>query len=214
MYEHCTAEVKIEVKTGQRIATAGGIRSAALDFASADRRIPAPYVANPNHLYALTAACAIDYYQEPVRSQLQALVGDGQVNGRHVPKGCGTIFQDVKGTLQGNWFYGTPSQANYDPTRQLALLHDNFDPSMDLIAMGGTVAGRSMGSFAPTHEGVVHREFSEVVPSDLVYCYPSFGGGGGRVLMQLVSDTEMRIEAQAGECSAGLAFVNPFSYQR
>ena len=211
LYQHCNAEIDIQLRAGELIGTAGGKSSAALDFASDDWRLPVPYVANPDHQYDLTASCALDYYQGAVSTTLHGLLGHGP--GTHLAQGCGEPFQDKAGTLQGNWFNGTAEQTNGNITKMLALAHENYDPTLGAISIGGTIAQRGEWRFTPTHTGAVNREFSEIVPGDQIYCYQSTGLSG-RLLIQLVTATTLTIEHQASSSSAKIAFIHPFAYQR
>lgn len=211
LYVHCTANVNIPVPAGEQIGTAGGAMSFGLDFDSDDWRLPTPYVANPQHQYDLRASCALDYYQGDLAQSLRGVLGHGY--GTHLAQGCGTVFQDKAGTLQGNWFNGTAAQTNGNIAKMLALAHENYDPRIGAISIGGTIAPRTEWRFDPTHAGTVNREFSEVTPGDSIYCYQS-AGMPGRILIQLVTDTTITIEHQAGSCSGTVAFVNPFAYQR
>jgi hypothetical protein len=212
LYQHCSTEVNIKVQAGEKIGTAGGKASAALDFSNDDTRVPVPYVANPNHNYDLTATCAVDYYKGALKASLQALLGGGQV-GSNTAHRCGEPFQDKKGTLQGDWYYGTTQQANGDITRQLALVHENYDPTIGAISVGGTITGQSEWKFTPTHSSSINREFSEITPGTTIYCYQD-SRMPGRILIQLVSATNINIEEQTSDCSTNIAFNNPYSYQR
>ncbi|TMC46026.1 MAG: hypothetical protein E6J25_01090 [Chloroflexi bacterium] len=210
-YQHCFAEVNIQLRAGEQIGTAGGKSSAALDFQSDDWRLPTPYVANPDHQYDFTASCALDYYQGDVSTTLHGLLGHGP--GTHLAQGCGEIFQDKEGTLQGNWFNGTPAQTNGNIAKMLALAHENYDAKIGAISIGGTIAQRGEWRFDPTHSGTVNREFSEVIPGASIYCYQA-SGLSGRILIRLVTATTLTIEHQSSSCSSRVAFVNPLPYQR
>lgn len=210
-YVHCSANVDIPVRVGEQIGTAGGQSSFALDFASDDWRVPTPYVANPDHQYDLRATCALDYYQGDLAASLREVLGHGY--GTHLAQGCGVIFQDKAGTLQGNWFNGTAAQTNGNVAKMLALAHENYDPRIGAISIGGTIAQRGEWRFDPTHAGTVNREFSEVTPGESIYCYQA-SGMPGRILIQLVTATTLTIEHQSSSCSETVAFVNPFAYQR
>ena len=212
LYEHCAAEVNIEVRAGEQLGTAGGKSSAALDFSSDDWRVPAPYVANPDHHYDLQASCALKYYEGSLKTSLQLLLGRGG-DGRHLAQGCGEVFQDKQGTLQGNWFNGTPAQTSNDIRKLLALAHENVDPRIAVISIGGTITQRGEWRFDPTHSGTLNREFSEVTPGDAIYCYQA-SGMPGRILIELISETNLKIEHQSGSCTASVAFAQPFDYQR
>ena len=212
-YEHCTADVNIKVKAGEKIGTAGGKSSSALDFGNDDSRLPMPYVANPAHHYDFIASCSVDYYQDgEVKERLQKLLGQGG-DKMSVDGYCGEVFQDRKGTLAGNWFGGTPDQTSNDVTKLMVLGHTSYDPSIAAISIGGTITSKGEGDFTPTHTGTINRVFSEVTPSDTVYCYETTGLPG-RILIQLGTETTMKIEDQTGACSSDVVFHKPFDYQR
>jgi hypothetical protein len=211
LYEHCNAEVNIPIRAGELIGSVGGKSAAGLDFSSDDWRLPTPYVANPEHQYDLTASCAIDYYQGAVATTLRGLLGHGP--GTHLAQGCGQIFQDRAGTLQGNWFHGTAAQTNGNITTMLALAHENYDATIGAISIGGTIMQRGEWRFDPTHSGTINREFSEVTPGDSIYCYQT-AGLPGRILAQLVTATTLTIEHQSDTCAGKVAFISPFTYQR
>ena len=72
-------------------------------------------------------------------------------------------------------------------------------------------------------QGLVNREFSQVLPDGRIYCYQggvSSEGGEepkvfpGRLLLKLETSTEMLVEQQDGSCQENLAFVEPTKYQR
>jgi len=211
LYQHCNAEVNIPLHAGELIGTVGGKSSAALDFQSDDWRLPTPYVANPDHQYDLTASCAIDYYEGPIATTLHGLLGHGP--GTHLAQGCGEVFQDRAGTLQGNWFHGTAAETNGNITTMLALAHENYDATIGAISIGGTIFQRGEWRFNPTHSGTTNREFSEVTPGDSVYCYQA-SGLPGRILVRLTTATTLTIEHQSGTCAGKIAFISPLSYQR
>jgi hypothetical protein len=211
LYEHCTAEVNIPLRAGELIGTAGGKAAAGIDFDMDDWRLPVPYVANPDRQYDLTAACPLDSYEGDVAAKLRGLLGQGP--GKHLAQGCGQIFQDKAGTLQGNWFNGTPEQTNGNITKMMALVHQNYDPTLDVISVGGTIGVQGKWDFAPAHSGTVNREFSEITPGDSIYCYQA-AGMPGRLLLQLVTATTISIEHQSGACTGTFAFINSVAYQR
>jgi len=212
LYEHCTAEINIPLRAGELIGTAGGGAAAGIDFDIDDWRLSVPYVANPDRQYDLTAACPLDYYQGDAAASLRALLGHGSP-GTHLAQGCGQIFQDKAGTLQGNWFNGPPAQTNGNITKMAALVHENFDPTLGAISIGGTIGVHGVWDFTPAHSGTINREFSEVTPGDSIYCYQA-AGMPGRLLIQLVTDTTLSIEHQSGGCTGNVAFASAVAYQR
>ena len=79
----------------------------------------------------------------------------------------------------------------------MALVHDNVDPTLTAISIGGTVSSAGVWLFAPESTGLVNRDFSAV----------SAEGGQtpapfpGRLLISLNNDTEMLVERQDGDCT-------------
>ena len=212
LYEHCTAEINIPLRAGQLIGTAGAGAAAGIDFDINDWRVPVPYVANPDRQYDLTAVCPLDYYGGDAAASLRALLGHGSP-GTHLAQGCGQIFQDIAGTLQGNWFNGPPAQTNGNITKMAALVHENYNPTLDAISIGGTIGIHGEWDFAPTHSGTINRDYSEVTPGDSIYCYQA-AGMPGRLLIQLVTATTVSIEHQPGACTGTFAFISATAYQR
>lgn len=219
-YQQCTADVNLKVKAGEKIGAAGGKLSAALDVNTYDERLPDPYITNPNHFYNTKATCAINYFGPELQGKLRDLLGGHGPNKRGVARRttepvCGEIWQDKKGTLQGNWFYGTSEQADQDSKRQMSLVHDNVDPSMAAFTVGGTIVEQGISwNFAPAHSGLINREFSEVIVGDTIYCYQPLENTDRRFLTQLFGETKLKIEAQSGSCTTGVNFKNPIIYER
>src|SRR4029077_6669243 len=62
---------------------------------------------------------------------------------RTTPPVCGTIMQDIPGTVQGDWFF---PGANYPPDDpHLALIHHSIAPSSATISCGSSVPGLTGG---------------------------------------------------------------------
>lgn len=139
---------------------------------------------------------------------------------RTIEPRCGAIMQDVQGTVQGNWFYGSKSESS-DCTKTMALIHNNFDPTIGSISVGGTISDFGVILFKPLHSGLINREFSEVRADGNVYCYTNYRdidmprkGLDGKLLVSLVNDHELQIEHQDGTCNSSESFVNQFTYHR
>ena len=74
--------------------------------------------------------------------------------------------------------------------------------------------------FIPKISGKINREFSQVKPDGNIYCYQAADVGKvnepiptGKILVQLTSDRQLKIEHQSSECGND-AFVNPAMYNR
>ena len=180
------------------------------DFGAFDFRTILDY-ANPSRYgevgraRSLHIVCPIDLYDDETKKTLYDKVArsDG-------PK-CGIVMQDIPGTLQGNWFQGD-LEASSDWTNHLAFVHDNEDPLKSVISIGGFFTNAGKWEFEAESSGLINREFSDVKSDGSIYCYDL--NQSGRLLVQLISDTELRIESQSGSCSGSVSFVDPAAYAR
>ena len=186
------------------------------DFGTYDYSKPLPYV-NPKRYShpdekglqrgrVLYIICPIDLYEGEIKNQLYDKIQ------RTVNPQCGEVMQDVAGTLQGNWFYG--DDATYGSKNELLLgfLHDSNDPSEALISIGGTFTEVGLWKFTAKSSGLINREFSQVTLDGNIYCYDQ--DQPGRILVELLSETELQIEHQSGSCSGTFAFSDPTIYKR
>jgi hypothetical protein len=131
---------------------------------------------------------------------------------------CGTIYQNIPGTILGDWFYGKP-QGNENLEshgRVLAFLHLNTDPTQGVISVAGTVTDRPFSvSFNPVHTGTINREPGEVKADGNVYCYNiNTRDFNGKILTQLVDEHHLKVEYQKGVCSEENTFVKSFTFER
>ena len=66
--------------------------------------------------------------------------------------------------------------------------------------------------FEPKGYGAVNRSFSDVKRGGPIYCYETHSGG--RVILRLIRDDELKIEYQSDTCAGGYRFSKPTSYHR
>ena len=177
--------------------------------------------------------CLFDLYNGALKDQFDAkfgMVGQfkdlplGTPDPDFVPRTaapvCGQINQDVVGTIQGMWFAGAPDakQSLEFQGKGLAFLHNNLDPTLAEISIGGTIAPQAGAIvYKPTHSGTVDREPSEVKSDGQVYCFNQSQMSWniqGKVLVQLLNDYHLSVENQPGSCGAQEAFKTPTDYQR
>jgi hypothetical protein len=212
--QNCSAQMRMRVRAGEQIGFAGGSpRSLGLDLGARDYRKPpaevnyrfgngvdrlnSPYVVCPTDGYALTS---------PVRAQLESRLGSGQTLRTVEPK-CGTIFQDIKGRAQGDWFY---SLAPGERGTELALVHDNVDPTLGVFSIGRSIPSLPSGLYfyRPSFSGVVNLDFSLAGADGKTYCYDVFQYPGnpfqGAVLIQMETETQLRIEGFYGQSCSSL----------
>ena len=166
--------------------------------------------ANPSRYgtRSLHIQCPFDYYDQATRGRFFDLIT------RNDNQQCGITAQDVPGTLKGNWFFGD-ARANMgtDWEKYLAFVQDNEDPEISIVSIGGTFTDSGKWEFTPGNSGVVNREFNDVRADGKIYCYES-PGKEGRILVQLISDIELKIEHQNGSCTGNFAFTSPTTYNR
>src|SRR5262249_34330398 len=145
------------------VGSAGGPVEGAMDFGASDDRIAPLAYDNPDHypgggndFVSLHMVCALNYFSEPLRSDLLAKMGVPGRGPRIGEPRCGEIMQDVAGTAQGRWFADQTTTEDH----HLALVHDLQDPSVPVFSVGSTLATLPPGvyTFAPAASGRVNRE--------------------------------------------------------
>src|SRR6266545_391123 len=191
-YQQCRKYVSVDLGPGTPIGTAGGPTEGALDLGLIDGgSLPLAFVdpgrVNSNTLHA---ACPLDDFVADVRDSLRLrLAVNGNV--RTAPPVCGTVMQDVANTAQGRWYFDATSQED----RHLALVHQNWDPTIGAFSIGTRVA-RISGAvlmFAPAATGRLNRDFNLVTADGKIYCY-ELTNSTGHAFTQLVSNTQVKIE--------------------
>ena len=214
-----TKLLAIPVHAGDVIGSAGGDppHSIALDFSLWDSRVPAMTFANParfpmnNDLFdEYHIVAASDYYSEPVKSQVAALLGtyDGSSH-RTIPPLGGTIAVDVAGTAMGHWF--NPTQPVFPETPHLAIAPDNVNPNKIGFSIGQSLPGWTIGlqEFDPVNSGTVNRNPGQVTADGSIYCYES--PGSWVLLVKMPSATTLQLEGRQGNFSCAGAAPYTFS---
>ncbi len=195
----CTYSPGWPVEAGELIAYTSG-RAAAFDFGAKT------HIGNTG---GEISGCPLDLYGDEMRSRLEALLGDGSVIRTAEPV-CGTVYQEVEGTAQGRWYKTLEGHPIED--QNVALVYDNFDPSIPVFSIGTKVPGLQSGTyrFAPRESGSVNRHFADVTPASGVNCFEGLSDRWGNVfaglvfLVEMPNDTTLRIEAvQQASCGSG-----------
>ena len=213
-----TSWTTIPVKAGELIGTTAG-----LDLSWFDNRVPPITYANPSrwtvnasgfdHFHVVPFS---DYYAEPLRSTVQAMMGsfNGKVRRTVAPIG-GTIATDVAGTVQGTWFFG--SEPTYPESPHLAIVPDNIVPSRIDISMGtsGGTFTSGLTAMVPSASGPFNVHPARIAPGPTIYCWDLINSfdltpGAGIALVQLVDAITLRIEGRLGAnhaCATEQAFA-------
>lgn len=214
--EHSYAKyVNIKLKAGEVLGTAGGAENLpdGLDFGLSDSRVTniginhARWGEDTRHY-----VCSLDYYPSALSSELYSFIGgfDYQRIDPGTPK-CGTVYQDVAGTAQGNWFANDlPKTTFWDSNGQLALVHSNLNHQLAVFSLGNDSQKvnltPAMYTFTPNKTGKVDLDFN-LVKSSSVYCYDTASqdnnGNNQSILIQLTDATTLKIGPQSGTCGTG-----------
>lgn len=219
-YTYCRFNLNTKVSSGEEIGEAGGGTSTGLDFWAIDFRTPELNFVNPKRYssYQLHTVCPIDLFEKSPKDILSEKFGRYEKK-RTIEPSCGQINQDVAGTIQGNW---TTADGYIDMpeawSKALALVHDNADPSLGMISIGGIITTPTKIQFTPTVSGTTNRDFNQV-RDDQIHCYEGQSVGvnskqSGRVLIQLMGQSKLNVEYQKGGCDKPFKFNAPTVYQR
>jgi hypothetical protein len=205
--------VAVPVHAGDTLGTAGGDppHAIALDFSFWDSRVPASVFANPARFPAINDGFdayhdvpASDYFAEPLKSQVAALLGtyDGSVHRTVAPLG-GTIAVDIAGTAMGHWY--NPTQPVNPETPHLAIAPDNVTPGKIGFSIGQSQPGWILGlvEFTPVSAGAVNRNPGQVTADGNIYCYES--PGNWILLMKMPTATTLQLEGRQGAVSCAAA---------
>lgn len=214
----CGFSLNLKFGAGEQLGTGGGplTKSAAVDFGLVDTRTKPAFANNKRYVSDehLNGVCPADYFTVSVRSQLDARFGSAHTP-RTIQPVCGAFNQDKLGSAQGNWFIGANS-TDSPPywQKELAAVHDNLDPSLGTISVGGSIGAPGVLVFKPTTSGSYNREPSSITPGSTIYCYDSDAvlennrqQTNSHVLLRLASTTSLTAEEQAGKCGASPQFT-------
>lgn len=205
----CFVELDMWFDEGEFLGQVG-IHGLSFDLGMIDDSVQNEFVSPQRYGdYLVHAACGLNYFSEEIKTHYfnkLRRVGEPQ---------CGTIAQDVPGTLQGNWFYTQGSAAysfeTYD--QELAFVHHAENTSRGVISIGGTLIDANTWHFDPQHEGFTDREPSEVVPG-AIYCFGRGGWDNERIIVEMIDTKTIRLEYQEKSCTEAFVFQNPMTYYR
>ena len=170
--------VSIPLSGGDPIGTVGGHEEAwSFDFGLYDETRPPLPFAKPARYRSgdqLHIRAALDYYEEPLKSQLFAYLGsyDGSENRTELPR-TGEYEKDELGTAQGNWFKTSEGYADPEDDH-LSLTPYNVHSGKATASFGKSSglshAGSGFYPFTVTQSGRVNRPFKEITADGLIYC--------------------------------------------
>jgi len=212
-YEHCYNNLPphehYDIKAGELIGKVASAEHRNFDFGAYDHRHRNEFV-NPERYPSrgLYIICPLDLYESPVREELY-----DKLERTKAPR-CGTVMHDAAGTLKGNWFNVDLTADSPDIWgKELSFADNNFDSPEAVISVGGVITGYGKWELTPAHSGRINRAFDEVTPDGNIYCYEG-ARQSGRIIVQLETETTLKIEHQDGSCGANTAFTDPTYYSR
>lgn len=200
-FTQCRKTVSVALVAGDSIGTAGGPTEGALDLGLIDSDSAALAFVDPARVSGtgLHAACPIDRFTSDVRDSLRLRL---KVNGtpRTIAPVCGTVMQDVANTAQGRWYFDATAQEDH----HLALVHQNWDPTIGAFSIGTQVPGTSAAvfNFTPSSTSRVNRDFNLVTADGNIYCY-ELTNYSGHVFTQLLSSTQVKVEVFSSGATCG-----------
>lgn len=205
----CFTDVDLWFEEGEFIGQAG-INKMSFDLGIIDNNVQNEFAKPERYRDELiNAACGLDYFSEEIRSQYY-----GKLRREGEPL-CGTITQDVAGTLQGNWFSSQDAEAyshgSYEG--ELGFVHHAENFSLGIITIENVFTDPGAWGFTPTHSGFINREPSEVTADGNIYCYHR-GQGQERIVVQMLNEERIIIEYQENTCDELLYFMSPYTYYR
>lgn len=222
-----SVNVNIKLNAGDMLGTAGGARKDdGFSIAIYDYNLKARTDVNWDYYKGMSTyerryyTCFTDYYADPLQSQYNAKFGHYEYRGSEVvfmpsnaePK-CGSIMQNIVGTIQGDWFAGDPPKTQSNPLQSqgktLSFIHYYNDWTKGVISIGGTLFNQpATYIFNMTHSGNINRDFSETKVGQ-AYCYQLDPGAPsmivqsptGSVVVKLVDEHNLKISHQDSACA-------------
>lgn len=199
----CNVRMFEQLSSGALVGRVGRLQGN-FDFGLMDLRTTHVF-ANPSRYGARTLRiqCPFDYYGTE-RAKFFDLI-------KRQDKKCGTVAQDIPGTLKGNWFYGSArADMGSDWDKYLAFVDNHENPALQIVSIGGVFTNAGKVEFTPRQSGRTNLDFAKTAPGE-IYCYES---KAGRVIVQMTNSTSLKIEQQNGSCSESYSFIKPFEYGR
>ena len=212
--EWCYYDVNISVSVGEQIGNSNSFDIGLYNYMKPQQFANPERYASDTNLYAM---CPLDLYPDNLKNSFYSLLGDFGYN-RTIEPRCGASMLDIVGTAQGSW-YGSPVSDGDSQNKIAVLVPMSYNPEILGIDLGYAFPIQELLEFRPRSAGTINRVFSEIIPSDKIYCYYADGSSGtenvpGKILIQLINETFLRIEQQNGTCTGNENFVNPFIFQR
>lgn len=212
----CPVMVLEKVNAGEVLGKVGRLQGN-YNFGTWDLRVLHKYPTPQKYgVRSIHSTCPLDYYKEPLKNQLYALL-DGDFGD------CGTVDSYVKDSLRGEWFFeNATNKMAFDWFKQLYFGPSNKFSSKQVISVGGVISEPLKWVIEPQNSGKVNRNFSYILAGGEIFCFENTQlnqeigekGETGRILAQVISDNELKAEFQKGTCVEPFAFKEPKTFNR
>jgi hypothetical protein len=195
-HEQCRKSVELDVEAGEIIGTAG--------------TQPGQYGVDFGLFINGKFECVLGYFAPAQRAILEARMGSYDPIWnitvlRTKPPLCGELYQNINGTLHGEWLKtGSP---RYPEDPHIGFFKDMVDPDIPRISVGsglGNFAGGYL-TFTPQASGFINRKFSEVTPGN-TYCYKPTGYNAS-LLVRMNDNSSLQVEYRPScDCSCNTSY--------
>ena len=201
------------VEAGEVVGTA----ATTLDLGAWDTSVTLSGLISPERYPYETLHCVSPwkYFTEPLRSQLYAKI-------YRAPTAAdkdGKIDVDIPGRLAGAWYESSLAK-NSDSAgpngwpRTLTFVYDMYDPSIVRISIGGTIAPAGVWGIDDTAPRPENVSTANGLVAYRLRCPFQTNATYGVMLVQMVSDAEIRVEVFVGATSASGFTSNALRYLR
>jgi len=208
-------QVNVKLKAGELIGYGGGKIGypSGIDFTIIDKREPKPLVASAArwHESGLYFSCSLDYFEPELSKRLYKKIGN--FNLEYLNPGdpvCGTVYQDLPGTVQGVWVTRDVKGQLVDSEYVAALVHSNFNHKKGAFSFGNKIKEIGINNnvallFEPKNSGLINLDFN-LVKDNKVYCYDTDNGqhqsnSKETILLQLVNNETIRVGRSPKPCN-------------
>jgi len=105
--------------------------------------------------------------------------------------------------------------------RQFEIGYARAARLLDQLEVGGVISEPLKWHITPKNEGKINRNFSQVKAGSGIYCYETESGyinyekgPRGKILVEVLSNNEIKAEFQQGSCGSTFAFSDPKTFER
>jgi len=228
----CSDITDIKIKSGELIGTIGDAKAGivGVDIGARDYRINGKDFIRPERNCDLKqrnptdrcySVCFFDYLKDELKSGLK--FSDLGIERTTAPK-CGSVYYDLKNTVQGNWFKkGLPVDPNQMEDDFLFLGPDYLKPEIRVFSVGSSFSNlpSRLYFFNSKNSDYVNTDFKDVIADGNIHCYELKDAREGRspetfvVILQLTNENTLNIERlDVASCSGTLKFSEPLVFER